>query len=170
MTCYLFTPRHQKKKNPIFFLYYYFFQIKILSPPRCVSVYSIKMEMEKLAQEKTEMQRHYVMVSHAFPPAIFPQHFLPNFSFPPPVFTPTHTHTHTLQIFHKTHIDIQVNNKHKNTMTGNYTTKHIHIYTRKFLILFFNSFSKTSCFPHCYSFLFCVHAFLFCSLHVHDAC
>ena len=28
----------------------------------CV-VYSLKMEFEKLAQEKTEMQRHYVMVS-----------------------------------------------------------------------------------------------------------
>jgi len=28
-----------------------------------VLVYSLKMECEKLAQEKTEMQRHYVMVN-----------------------------------------------------------------------------------------------------------
>lgn len=29
----------------------------------CANVNSIKMDLEKLAQEKTEMQRHYVMVS-----------------------------------------------------------------------------------------------------------
>ena len=28
-----------------------------------VFIFSLKMECEKLAQEKTEMQRHYVMVS-----------------------------------------------------------------------------------------------------------
>lgn len=29
-------------------------------------LFSIKLELEKLAQEKTEMQRHYVMVSYLY--------------------------------------------------------------------------------------------------------
>ena len=34
----------------------------------CFFCFSLKMDCEKLAQEKTEMQRHYVMVSYSVSP------------------------------------------------------------------------------------------------------
>lgn len=38
---------------------------------------SLKLECEKLVSEKTEMQRHYVMVSCPCPAPLPPQHILP---------------------------------------------------------------------------------------------
>lgn len=58
-----------KNKN-VLFLYYNFTRVQLSCSPFSSSFLSylpsLKMEIEKLANEKTEMQRHYVMVS-SFP-------------------------------------------------------------------------------------------------------
>lgn len=50
-----------------------------------VSVCSLKMEIEKLAQEKTEMQRHYVMVSWSHCFFVSPLHELASFAWHLPI-------------------------------------------------------------------------------------
>lgn len=83
---------------------------KFLFPPRCSLCCSLKLECEKLATEKTEIQRHYVMVRHtghiilhtlttsAVPSPLNPFHLLAAAKQhpPKPTYKTTHTATHIL--------------------------------------------------------------------------